>query len=102
MEGRKGEKWRKLRVYDTSERREIDAELANRTIDFMGRSTKAGKPFLRLCADHPSSHGDGAGQEVCRLNRTRRLGRRARREMDGDAGRILDAVSELEYPMTPS
>src|SRR5271154_225463 len=46
MEGRKGENSRKLRVYDASERREMDSELANRTIDFMQRSTKAGKPFF--------------------------------------------------------
>src|SRR5271157_1380460 len=34
MEGRKGEKSRKLRVYNAIERREIDSELASRTIDF--------------------------------------------------------------------
>jgi hypothetical protein len=44
MEGRKAS--RKLRVYDAIERREIDAKLANRTIDLMQRRTKAGKPFF--------------------------------------------------------
>src|SRR5271156_3021548 len=46
MEGRQGETSRKLKVYDAVERREIDAQLADRTIDFVQRSVKAGKPFF--------------------------------------------------------
>lgn len=46
MEGRKGEPSKKLRVYDVEERREIDAELSKRTVEFMQRNVKAGKPFL--------------------------------------------------------
>jgi hypothetical protein len=45
MEGRKGETSKELKVYDLDERRVIDAEVTRRTIDFMKRSTAAGKPF---------------------------------------------------------
>ena len=95
MEGRKNEKSHKLKVYDAVERREIDAELASRTIDFMQRSTKAGKPFFAYVpitqvhmATEPSKkfagstgHGDWADVLA---------------EMDYNVGRILDAVSELK------
>jgi len=95
MEGRKGEKSRKLRVYNATERREIDFELANRTIDFMQRSTSAGKPFFAYVpitqihmATEPgkkfagsTGHGDWADVLA---------------EMDANVGRILDAVSELK------
>jgi len=45
MEGRKGEMSRELDVYDLDQRRLIDAEITRRTIDFMTRSVRAGKPF---------------------------------------------------------
>src|SRR3954454_3481750 len=45
MEGRKGETSRELQVYDLEQRRLIDAEITRRTVDFMKRSTDAGKPF---------------------------------------------------------
>jgi len=45
MEGRKGEKSRELEVYDLDQRRLIDAEITRRTIDFMERNVRAGKPF---------------------------------------------------------
>ena len=45
MEGRKGEKSRDIAVYDLEQRRSIDAEVTRRTIDFMKRSVKSGKPF---------------------------------------------------------
>jgi len=32
-------------VYDLEQRRLIDAEITRRTIDFLRRSVKAGKPF---------------------------------------------------------
>jgi arylsulfatase A-like enzyme len=95
MEGRKGENSRKLRVYDASERREIDSELANRTIDFMQRSTKAGKPFFAYVpitqvhmATEPGknfagSTGHGNFADVLA-------------ETDANVGHILDAVSELK------
>jgi arylsulfatase A-like enzyme len=45
MEGRRGEKSRELAVYDLDQRRSIDAEITRRTIDFMKRSVRSGKPF---------------------------------------------------------
>jgi len=45
MEGRKGEKSRELEVYDLDMRRRIDTEITRRTIDFMTRSVRSGKPF---------------------------------------------------------
>jgi arylsulfatase A-like enzyme len=94
MEGRKGEKSRKLRVYDQTERQEIDPELAARTVDFMKRSVKDGKPFFAfvpLTQPHmptePSkkfagSTGHGMFADMLA-------------EMDDNVGRILDAVNEL-------
>ena len=46
MEGKKGEKPKKLKVYNTEERILIDAELTKRSIDFMERKVKEGKPFF--------------------------------------------------------
>src|SRR4030095_5332696 len=45
MEGKKGEKSRDVRVYDLEQRRLIDAEITQRTIDFMKRSKQSAKPF---------------------------------------------------------
>jgi arylsulfatase A-like enzyme len=95
MEGRKGETARKLKVYDAVERRKIDARLADRTIDFVQRSVKAGKPFFAyvpITQPHmptePSkkfagSTGNGNWADMLA-------------EMDYNAGRILDALSELK------
>ena len=46
MEGRKGEKTRVLGVYDAEACRNIDSDVTNRTIEFMQRNVKAGKPFF--------------------------------------------------------
>src|SRR5271166_1022494 len=46
MEGRRGEQTRKVKLYDNEARREIDGEVTDRTIDFMQRNAKAGKPFF--------------------------------------------------------
>lgn len=46
MEGRKGEPARNVAVYDLEMRRRIDADLVARSIEFMGRQTRAGKPFF--------------------------------------------------------
>ena len=95
MEGRKGEKSRKIRVYNKLERQEIDPDLAARTVDFMKRSIKAGKPFFAyvpITQPHmptePSkkfagSTGHGMFADMLA-------------EMDDNAGRILDAVGELK------
>lgn len=94
MEGRKGEKSRELVVYDLEQRRLIDTEITRRTIDFMERSTKAGKPFYAYVpftlVHFPTlpnqkfagktGHGDFSD---------------ALAEMDAHVGELLDAVDRL-------
>ena len=46
MASKKGEQPRELEVYDLAMRRAIDRELTTRTVDFMERQTRAGKPFF--------------------------------------------------------
>lgn len=46
MEGKKGEKSNKVRKYDLEQRRTMDAALTTRSLDFIQRSAKAGKPFF--------------------------------------------------------
>jgi len=50
MEGVKGEKSRSLAVYDVEQRRLIDAEITQRTVNFIGRQAEAGKPFFAYVA----------------------------------------------------
>ena len=45
-EGRKGSPPKKIKIYDSVERPEIDGELTRRGIDFMRRNVKEGKPFF--------------------------------------------------------
>ena len=55
MEGKKGEKSRKLKVYDVEQRRLIDAEITRRSVAFIERQAKASKPFfayVRLTQPH--------------------------------------------------
>lgn len=46
MEGVKGEKSRELAIYDVEQRRLIDAEITRRSVDFIKRQAKIGKPFF--------------------------------------------------------
>lgn len=46
MESAKGETPRAIKTYNVAARREIDAELTRRTIDFMDRNVRANKPFF--------------------------------------------------------
>jgi arylsulfatase A-like enzyme len=94
MEGRKGEKTRNLEVYDLKTRRTIDAAITRRTIDFMKRSVRGGKPFYAYMPltqvhyptiPHPdfagkTGHGDFADSLA---------------EMDHHVGEIVDAVKAL-------
>lgn len=50
MEGTKGEKSRELAVYDVDQRRLIDAEITRRSVDFIKRQAKIGKPFFAYVA----------------------------------------------------
>jgi arylsulfatase A-like enzyme len=95
MEGRKGEKSRELAVYDLEQRRLIDAEITRRTIDFMQRNVKAGKPFYAYVpytlVHFPSlpnpkfagktGHGDFADTVA---------------EIDANVGQLLDALDQLK------
>jgi arylsulfatase A-like enzyme len=95
MEGRRGEETRKVKLYDNDARREIDGEDTDRTIDFVQRSGKAGKPFFAyvpLTQPHMPTEaskaftgktGNGPWADMLA-------------EMDYNAGRILDAVSALK------
>src|SRR5262245_17897135 len=94
LEGRKGEKTRKLEVYDQKARRLIETEVTRRTIDFMKRNAQAGKPFYAYVPftqvhyptlPHPdfagkTGHGDFADVLA---------------EMDHHVGQVLDALKEL-------
>jgi arylsulfatase len=94
LEGRKGEKTRQLEVYDLKTRRLIDTEVTRRTIDFMKRSVKTGKPFYAYVPftlvhyptlAHPDFMGKtGFGEFSDSLA-----------EMDHHVGQIVDAVQEL-------
>lgn len=94
MEGRKGEKSREIEVYDLEARRRIDAEITRRSIDFMKRSVKAGRPFYAYIPftqvhiptlpnrDFAGKTGFGDFPDVLA-------------EMDFHVGQLLDAVDEL-------
>jgi arylsulfatase len=94
MEGRKGETSRAVKVYDLEQRRLIDAEITRRTIAFMERHTKAGKPFFAYATltqphvptlPNPSFAGrTGNGDWADMLA-----------EMDYNTGQMLDAVDRL-------
>jgi arylsulfatase len=94
MEGRKGEKSVVLKDYDVEQRRLIDAEITKRSVGFMERQTKAGKPFfMYVCLTQPhlptepnpafkgrTANGDWADMLA---------------EMDFNVGQMLDAVDRL-------
>lgn len=94
LEGKKGEKTRQVELYDLKARRQIDTEVTRRSIDFMTRSVKSGKPFYAYIPftlvhyptlAHPDFAGKtGYGEFADSLA-----------EMDHHAGRIIDAVKNL-------
>ena len=93
MEGKKGEKSRVLGVYDVVQRRLIDAEITKRTVAFIERGGKSGKPFFAYVAltqphlptlPNPAFAGKtGNGEWADMLA-----------EMDANVGQILDAVDK--------
>jgi arylsulfatase len=94
LEGKKGEKTKERELYDLKMRRQIDTEITRRTIDFMKRQAKAGKPFYAYVpftqVHFPTlPHPDFAGRT--------RYGDFADSlaEMDHHVGEIVDAVKEL-------
>jgi arylsulfatase A-like enzyme len=94
MEGRRGEPARNVKVYDLELRRRIDSDLFARTLDFMRRQTRAGKPFFAYVPitqlhyptiPHPDFAGrTGAGDFADSMV-----------EMDHRVGEILDEVGAL-------
>jgi arylsulfatase A-like enzyme len=94
MEGKKGEKSHEVKKYDLQQRRLMDTELTRRSLDFIERNAKSGKPFflyLPLTQVHypalpapdfagKTGHGDYADSKV---------------EMDHHVGEILDALDRL-------
>jgi len=94
MEGVKGQPAKNVHVYDLEARRNIDSELAAKTIDFMTRQAKANKPFFAYVPlthlHYPTlPHRDfagrtGAGDFADSMH-----------EMDHRVGQILDAVDAL-------
>jgi arylsulfatase len=94
MEGRKGEKSHELAVYDLEQRRLIDSEITQRTVDFMKRKVQSGKPFYAYIPftlvhfptlPNPKFAGTtGYGDSADALS-----------EMDAHVGEILDAIDAL-------
>jgi arylsulfatase len=94
LEGRSGEKTRNVEVYDLKARRLIETEITRRTIDFIKRSVRAGKPFYAYVPftqvhyptlPHPDFAGKtGYGDFADSLA-----------EMDAHVGQVLDALKEL-------
>jgi arylsulfatase len=93
MEGKKGEKSRELAIYDVTQRRLIDAEITKRSVAFIERQAKAGKPFFAYVAltqphlptlPNPAFAGKtGNGDWADMLA-----------EMDANVGQMLDAVDK--------
>lgn len=94
MEGRKGGPVREVAVYDLAMRRRIDSDLVDRSMDFMRRQAKAGKPFFAYVPltqlHYPTiPHADftgrtGAGDFADSMA-----------EMDHRTGQLIDAVDAL-------
>ncbi|MEM1413224.1 MAG: sulfatase-like hydrolase/transferase, partial [Pseudomonadota bacterium] len=94
MQSRRGEAPEQLDVYDLEKRRAIDRELTTRTIDYMDRQVKAGKPFFTWVSytqthEPVEAHPDFKG--------TTRHGAFADvlAQTDSYIGELLDAVDRL-------
>ena len=95
MEATKGGIPKAIKTYDVAARREIDAELTRRTIDFMDRNVEAEKPFFAYVPltqvhlptlPHPDFEGKtGNGNFADVLA-----------EVDHRVGQILDAIDRLD------
>jgi arylsulfatase len=97
VEARKGEVPRDVKPYDMQARREIDAELNKRAIEFMERKVSEDTPFFAFIPytqphlptlphpDFDQKTGNGHFADVLA-------------EIDHRAGEILDAVDKLKIP----
>ena len=94
MEGKKGEKSRALKDYDLEQRRLIDAEVTKRSVAFIERQAKTGRPFFAYVAltqphlpslPNPIFSGKtGNGDWADTLT-----------EIDYNVGQVLDVVDKL-------
>jgi arylsulfatase len=94
VESERGQVPREVRPYDIPARREIDAEITARVIDFMDRNVSAGKPFFAYVPytqvhlptlpdpDFEGNTGNGNFADVLA-------------EVDARAGQLLDAIDRL-------
>jgi arylsulfatase A-like enzyme len=94
MAGVKGQPAKNVHVYDLEARRRIDAELTDKTIDFMKRQATAGKPFFAYVPltqlHYPTlPHRDFAGRTGAGDFAD------AMHEMDFRVGEIIDALDSL-------
>ncbi|MDJ0847171.1 MAG: arylsulfatase [Myxococcota bacterium] len=94
QQGKRGGELENVKPYDVPARRQIDAELTRRSIDFMKRSVEADKPFFAFIPftqphmptlphrdfEGRTGHGPYADVHV---------------EIDHRAGQILDAIDQL-------
>jgi arylsulfatase len=94
MEGKKGQKSVALKDYDVVQRRLIDAEITKRSVAFMERQAKAGKPFfmyVSLTQPHlPTLPNPAFGGKTGNGDWADMLA-----EMDANVGQMLDAVDTL-------
>ena len=93
MEARAGEPARELHVYDLEARRRIDGELTGRTVDFIERQARAGKPFFAYVPitqlHYPTlPHRDFAGRTGAGDFADSMV------EMDYRLGQIVDALAD--------
>ena len=93
--GRRGEELRNVKPYDVPARREIDAELTRRSIDFMQRSVDAEEPFFAFVPftqphlptlPHPDFDGKTGNGHYADVTA----------EIDHRSGQILDAIDDLD------
>jgi len=94
MEGKKGAKSVALKDYDVAQRRLIDAEITRRSVSFMERQAKAGKPFfmyVSLTQPHlPTLPNPAFGGKTGNGDWADMLA-----EMDANVGQLLDTVDKL-------
>jgi len=94
MEGRKGEKSRALKDYHVEQRRLIDAEITKRSVAFMERQAKAGKPFfMYVCLTQPHLPTEPNPAFKGRTGNGNWADMLA--EMDSNVGQMLDTVDRL-------
>ena len=95
VEARKGEKPHDVKNYDLKSRREIDAELNEKAIDFMERNVKENTPFFAFIPytqphlptlPHPDFDGKTENGHYADVLA----------EIDYRAGQILDAIDKLK------